>query len=143
MLWLLEQLQPFVLTLLVGLIAGLFFQFYQCSMAMSSCGRWLLYLLDFLVWVVILLLVFVLLLVVNQGEIRVYILLALFTGILIYFRKIAPRTRSFICQAAQTNGRFIRAAGRKAVIPWRWLEKKIALWQEKIRSAAALDDEEG
>ena len=49
MLWLLAQIKPFVLTLLVGLITGMVFQFYQYSMALSSCSRWLLYMFDFLV----------------------------------------------------------------------------------------------
>lgn len=142
MLWLLEQLKPFVLTLLVGLIAGLVFQFYQCSMALSSCGRWLLYLLDFLVWIVILLLVFFLLLVINQGEIRVYILLALFIGILIYFREMAPRTQPLMCKAARINGRFIRSASRKASMPLRWLQKQAAAWREKLHRSSAQDDEE-
>lgn len=129
--WLLEQLKPFVLTLLVGLIAGLVFQFYQCSTALSGCGRWLLYLLDFLVWLIILLLVLALLLLINQGEIRVYILLALFTGIFIYFRTIAPAIRPYMCRIARTNGRLIRAAGYQVAVPLRWMWKKVLLLHEK------------
>lgn len=142
MLWLLEQLRPFILTLLIGLIAGLVFQFYQCSMSLSSCGKWLLYLLDFLVWIVILILVFITLLLINQGEIRVYILLALFTGIIIYFRRIAPLTRGLVCRIARVNGRFVRSVGRKALMPWPWLQKRYRLWQEKMRRAPGPDDDE-
>ncbi|HCF48926.1 MAG TPA: hypothetical protein DER60_01505 [Syntrophomonas sp.] len=142
MIWLLAQIEPFVFTLLVGLVAGMVFQFYQYSMALSSCGRWLLYLFDFLVWVLILLLVFTLLLIINQGEIRVYIILALFSGIFIYFQTIAPKTQPLMRKAARLNVAFIGAVTYRLGTPWRWLKKKVLAWFEKMRETAEPDEEE-
>ncbi|MGI6467622.1 MAG: hypothetical protein GXZ09_09635 [Syntrophomonadaceae bacterium] len=142
MLWLLAQIKPFVLTLLVGLITGMVFQFYQYSMALSSCSRWLLYMFDFLVWVLILLLVFALLLIINQGEIRIYIILALFGGILLYFQTIAPKTQPLIRRAAKTSVYGIRAMAGKAALPWRWLKKQALSWAEQMRKKMEGDEEE-
>ena len=140
--WLLAQIEPFVFTLLVGLVTGMVFQLYQYSMALSSCGRWLLYLFDFLVWVLILLLVFTLLLIINQGEIRVYIILALFGGILIYFQTIAPKTQPVMRKAAQINVYVIGVIASKIGAPWRWLKKKALIWAEKMRKQIESDEEE-
>lgn len=142
MLWLKGQLEPFVLTLLVGLIAGLVFQFYQCSISLSSWRRWVLYLFDFLVWLVILLLVFALLLFINQGEIRLYILLALFTGIFVYFRKIAPGIQPYMREAARMNGRLLRAVGKKLAIPWIYLQQKVCSWARKVYQRIRIDEKE-
>ncbi len=142
MTWFLSQLEPFFYTLLVGLAAGLVFQFYQCCMALSSIRRWMLYILDFLVWVLILLLVFTFLLIINQGEIRVYIILALFVGIFIYFQTIAPKTRPVMRQAARANVDFIGAITYRASAPWRWLEGKFLARVEALKQSGQSDDEE-
>ena len=140
MLWLLAQIKPFVLTLLVGLITGMVFQFYQYSMALSSCSRWLLYMFDFLVWVLILLWSLPLL-IINQ-EIRIYIILALFGGILLYFQTIAPKTQPLIRRAAKTSVYGIRAMAGKAALPWRWLKKQALSWAEQMRKKMEGDEEE-
>lgn len=138
--WLLTQLEPFFYTLLVGLIAGMVFQFYQYSMALSSIGKWILYLLDFFVWVLILLLVFTLLLIINQGEIRVYIILALFTGIFIYFQNIAPKTQPVMRKAARFNVNLIAAITNKVSMPWRWGKKRALAWIEAITKSSPPED---
>lgn len=140
--WLLSQLEPFFFTLLVGLVAGMVFQFYQYSMALSSIGRWFLYLLDFFVWMLILLLVFTLLLIINQGEIRVYIILALFTGIFIYFQTIAPKTRPVMRKAARLNVSLIGTVAYRLGAPWRWGKKMALAWIGEMRQSRPPDDEE-
>ncbi len=140
--WLVSQLEPFCYTLLVGLLAGMVFQFYQYSMALSSIRRWILYILDFLVWVLILLMVFTLLLIINQGEIRVYIILALFTGIFIYFQTIAPKTRPVMRKAARANVDFIAAIAYRVGTPWRWGERKALAWLEALKQSRQPDEEE-
>lgn len=138
--WLLTQLEPFFYTLLVGLIAGMVFQLYQYSMALSSIRKWILYLLDFFVWILILLLVFTLLLIINQGEIRVYIILALFTGIFIYFQNIAPKTQPVMRKAARFNVSIIAAITNKVSMPWRWVKKSALAWIEVISKSRPPED---
>lgn len=82
---LLNQLQTFILTGLTGVAAGFIFHYYQLTVRKARIGKYFLYILDFIWWIFILLLVFAAMLLINQGEIRLYIILTLFAGVILYF----------------------------------------------------------
>ncbi|MGI5911261.1 MAG: spore cortex biosynthesis protein YabQ [Syntrophomonadaceae bacterium] len=98
---LLSQLQAFLLTLILGIITGVIFHFYQAIIRAARVKRLLLYVLDFFLWIIIIGLVFGSLLFINQGEMRVYVLLALLLGILIYYRCFAHRLDNAIAQVVR------------------------------------------
>lgn len=85
------QVQAFVLTLLLGVIAGLAFHFYQLTIKNARIGKYALYICDFVIWLIMFGLVFLSMLLINQGEMRVYVLIALFIGAFVYFRVLANR----------------------------------------------------
>lgn len=78
------QIKSFAATLVLGVLSGFLFHFYQGIIARAKVGKFLLYVLDFFLWIIMIGLVFYLLLFINGGEIRAYILLALLIGIIIY-----------------------------------------------------------
>lgn len=84
-----SQVQAFMLTLLLGVAAGLVFHFYQLTIKNIRMGKYLLYLFDLLIWMMMIGIVFLSMLLINQGEMRIYVLIALIIGALIYFRILA------------------------------------------------------
>ncbi len=88
---LLGQIEAFVLTLVLGLLTGTIFHFYQELIRAARVSRHVLYFLDFSLWIIIIALVFLGMLFINQGEMRIYVLIALVLGILIYYRRFASR----------------------------------------------------
>jgi len=95
------QLKSFILTLIMGILAGLIFHFYQVTIRRAGIGRILLYMLDFFLWLIMICLVFLSLLLINQGEMRVYVFIALLLGILIYIRVFASRLEDFMSRIAR------------------------------------------
>ena len=88
---LLGQVEAFMLTLVLGLLTGTIFHFYQELVRAARVSRYILYFLDFSLWIIIIALVFLGMLFINQGEMRIYVLVALVLGIIIYYRRFASR----------------------------------------------------
>ncbi len=88
---LLGQIEAFILNLVLGLLTGTIFHFYQELIRAARVSRYVLYFLDFFLWIIIITLVFLGMLFINQGEMRIYVLIALVLGILIYYRRFASR----------------------------------------------------
>ncbi len=82
---LLIQLKSFGLTLILGVLAGGIFHYYQLTIRKARIGRYFLYVIDLILWIFMLLLVFASMLLINHGEMRLYVLIALLGGILIYY----------------------------------------------------------
>ncbi len=98
---LLGQIEAFILTLVLGLLTGTIFHFYQELIRSARVSRYVLYFLDFSLWIIIIALVFLGMLLINQGEMRIYVLIALVLGILIYYRKFASRLDAPISRLAR------------------------------------------
>lgn len=98
---LLGQLKAFFLTLTMGVFSGAIFHYYQLSVRKSRVGRYWLYLIDLLLWIILLLIVFAFLLLINGAEVRLYVFLALACGLAIYFRCLSAYTTPIISRAAQ------------------------------------------
>jgi spore cortex biosynthesis protein YabQ len=86
---LLAQIQAFMLTFILGILAGLIFHYYQSTLRNIRIGRYLLYLLDLIMWIIMLIIIGIALLVINQGEIRAYVFIALISGGLVYYKLLA------------------------------------------------------
>lgn len=98
---LLTQIKAFGLTLILGIITGSIFQYYQLTIRNARPGKYSLYLLDFILWIFLILVVFVCMLWINQGEMRIYVLIALMAGVLIYHRFLRQRLMLPLTRAAQ------------------------------------------
>lgn len=100
-----NQIRAFALTLVLGLITGVIFHYYQLFIRNARVGRYSLYIMDFFLWIFIITLVFWAMIGINQGEVRFYVLIAMLVGILIYFRILSSKFDGFLARAAGHNVR--------------------------------------
>jgi len=68
-------------------------------------------------WIFLIGIVFGILLWINLGEIRVYVFIALLTGIIIYYKKIAPQLKNRLSAIARMNSLFIRKGLNLFLVP--------------------------
>lgn len=115
---LLGQIKAFFLTLILGIFSGGIFHYYQLTVRKARIGRYWLYLIDLILWMVLLLIVFVFLLLINGAEMRLYILLALAGGIAIYFHFLSRLMAATLSQAAQGSLEFSSGLARALSRPF-------------------------
>lgn len=120
---LLFQLQTFILTGLTGVAAGFIFHYYQLTVRKAGIGKYFLYILDFIWWIFILLMVFAAMLLINQGEIRFYIILTLFAGVSLYFYFLSARLTRIVDQGAKGTVFIVASFSRLAGIIPGWMKK--------------------
>lgn len=102
-----NQIQAFGLTLVLGLITGVIFHYYQLFIRQARVGRLSLYFLDMVLWIFIIALVFWAIICINQGEVRFYVLIAWLTGILVYFRTLSNKFHGLLFSLAGQNVRIL------------------------------------
>jgi len=83
---LLAQIQAFLLTSILGIIASLIFHYYQLTIRSMRVGRYPLYAMDIILWIIMIIMIAAALLMINQGEMRVYVFIALLVGGLVYYK---------------------------------------------------------
>lgn len=95
------QIRVFLATLMIGILAGLILNYYQSTVKAAGVGRLCICLLDLLLWIIMIVLVFSSMLLINHGEMRVYVLIAFLTGILLYYQYAPPRVKQSVQKAAR------------------------------------------
>ncbi len=83
------QLEAFFLTMILGLCSGVILHYYQILIRNARVPRFYLYVSDLIFWVLMVIVVFIGMLYINQGEMRSYVLIALIIGGLIYFKTLS------------------------------------------------------
>jgi len=106
---LLAQIEAFMLTFLLGMMAGLIFHYYQSIIRSLRVGKYSLYLMDFILWIIMIIFIAAALLLINQGEIRVYVFLALLAGGGAYYECLARPIGPTIKFMGQATARVIQA----------------------------------
>lgn len=127
MLGLLAQIETFFLTLLLGIIAGIIFHYYQLTIRALRAQKYSLYLLDLFLWLLMILLIAGGMLLINQGELRIYIFLVLIAGVLIYFKLMAGIMVRPLGGLAKSSALALRSIGNILIKPLMWLKKTIQL----------------
>src|SRR5674476_367876 len=89
MVGLFAQIEAFLLTFLLGMIAGLIFHYYQSTIHNLRMSRYVLYLMDFILWIIMIIVIAAALFLINLGEIRVYVFIALVAGGAVYYKCLA------------------------------------------------------
>jgi len=84
-----SQVYAFVVTVLIGLMMGICYDFYRVTKGIIRPGKFFVYLGDLLFWVVSTLIVFFMLLIGNWGEFRFYVLVGALVGALLYFKLLS------------------------------------------------------
>ncbi len=95
------------------------FHFHQKIIKQFPIRGFWLWLCDLGVWLVAIPLVFVGLLIINEGEVRFYVLLALLTGGGLYMLYVKPIVNRFVGIAASYTAKTIRAIFSFLTAPWR------------------------
>lgn len=119
---LLFQLKTFIFTGLLGLMAGFIFHFYQLTIRKARIKKYLLYILDIILWIFMLTMVFSAMLLINQGEIRFFFLLNLLAGVIIYFACFSSRLASLVLKGATGTVFIIASFSRLLKPPFKWLK---------------------
>ncbi len=99
------QVQAFVLTMLDGILFEMVLHFYQLVVKNGRIGRYTLCFLDVLFWIVMILLVFLSLLFINQGEMRSYVLISLIIGAGIYYQCLSKKLEPGLAWVAEGSVR--------------------------------------
>jgi len=127
------QIEAFFFTLILGILAGLIFHYYQLTIRTARIGKYSLYVLDFILWIFMIFLVFIAMLIINQGEMRIYVLIALLTGILIYYRNFSPRLEPLLYKGSQSTIAILSTVAKNIIRPIIWLLNRVKTVIDKIK----------
>lgn len=84
-----SQFYAFIVTVLIGLIMGICYDFYRVIKGIIRPRKFFVYMGDLLFWVVSTLIVFFMLLIGNWGELRFYVIVGALVGALLYFKLLS------------------------------------------------------
>ncbi len=140
MLGLFAQIKIFVLTLLLGGIAGFVIHFYQLGIKALGVGKQLLYLLDLLLWMFMILLVSLGMMLINQGALRFYTFVFLILGGVVYYKTLAPRLNRPLQVTAEALAHLLKRLVSMIIKPVRWLINSIRLQWRKFHPPMPPDD---
>jgi hypothetical protein len=119
------------MTLLLGGIAGFVIHFYQLGIKALKAGKYILYLLDFFLWVFMILVVSLGMLLINQGALRFYTFVFLILGGVIYSKTLAPRLHRPLQAIARTTANLVNMLANQIMKPGLWLINKIhSKWRD-------------
>jgi len=141
---LVAQATEFALTAGLGLLMGMFFHAYHVIMKRTGLTRFLLYFFDLLIWLLMIIPVFLALLLINHGEMRSHVLVALVLGALVYRVYLWKRTQKLMSAVADGLARACSRAFRTVFSPWvracRWARS----WPQAVfrRNKGPDDDED-
>lgn len=122
-----EQFSSFFFTVAVGLVIGIIIDFYRSIIYYRRLRPWAIAAGDLLIWLFLTVLVFFLLLLNNWGEVRVYVLLGIATGFLLYRKWFSPFMFRFWCRAFSIIGRIGRLLLHLAVFPVKLIQRILFL----------------
>ncbi|WP_242836849.1 spore cortex biosynthesis protein YabQ [Desulfotomaculum nigrificans] len=105
---LLDQFYYFALTIFVGMVCGFCYDLYKVTRGTLRLRRLGTALGDVLFWLMLTLVVFVLLLLGNWGEVRLYVLLGLALGAVIYLHFLSRRATSLLQWAFRVVHQFLK-----------------------------------
>lgn len=140
---LLIQGKDFFLTFVLGILAGFVFHYYQFTITRIRVSKYPLYVLDFFIWIVMICLVFLAMLWINQGEMRLYVLIALVLGLFVYYYYFLKPLKAFVETTTNTALKGIRLLVN-SLKKLGGLVKRIfkRLWVFKQKPPPPSDDEE-
>lgn len=118
---LLDQFYYFALTIMIGMIAGFCYDLYKVTRGTLRLRRIGTALGDVLFWLVLTGVVFVLLLLGNWGEVRLYVFLGLVLGAVIYLNFFSRGSTSIITWTFTTLYRLWNLFVRIIVFAWRMI----------------------
>lgn len=116
---LLDQFYYFALTILIGMVAGFCYDLYKVTRGTLRLRKVGTALGDAMFWLILTGVVFVLLLLGNWGEVRLYVLLGLALGALFYLHVFSRRITVIIQWLFKTLHRLWRGLLKTLLVSWR------------------------
>lgn len=117
-----------------GLIAGFFYDIYRTFRYFSKPSKWVTYIGDLLFWIVLSILFFYVLVRLNWGEIRAYIILGFLLGIFIYNRFFSKFIYRVCVKIGIALKRILHKIMRILFRPFKYIKKKVFSPIKKIKS---------
>ncbi|MBE0465985.1 MAG: spore cortex biosynthesis protein YabQ [Candidatus Desulforudis sp.] len=124
------QFLAFLISIGIGIGAGFLFDSYRTIRITLRFGRVGTSIGDLMAWIVLTFIVFFLLLLVNWGEVRWYILLGLGLGALVYRRIFSRPGGIFWRRSFDIAGQVMRVLVSPMIFAWRMLRRlcRILAW---------------
>ncbi|MHB8172487.1 MAG: spore cortex biosynthesis protein YabQ [Thermincolia bacterium] len=119
------QGQAFLTTIAIGILMGVVFDVYRLVLGHFRWRRWGRDVGDFIFLLLLTLMVFLLLLHGNWGEVRLYVLLGLGMGLGLYFRIFARLTRRIISTLAVLLKKTLVTVWMIIIFPFKLMQKII------------------
>lgn len=91
-----DQLFAFIVTVGIGFLAGFLFDIYRVFRGLWRPRKIGTFIGDIIFWIIMTCLVFILLLVGNWGEIRIYVFIGIALGYYIYIKYLTKKAQKFI-----------------------------------------------
>jgi spore cortex biosynthesis protein YabQ len=139
------QIETFLITVATGMLLGLIFDFYRIIRGVFK-PRWVLTsIADLAYWLLATVIVFTALLVGNWGEVRLYVFIGLFAGVLLYYRLISRHAIRLLIGIMRLTARVMRTVRllayyglvrpsaiviRTMVKPFRYVGRKISAYSK-------------
>jgi len=137
----LAQIEAFVLTSMLGFVAGFIFDYYQAVIRGIRIKRGPQYFLDFTVWIFMILLVGLALLLINQAEIRAYVFIALLAGAIIYFRYVSRFLRQPVDLLGKATAHWLRSLWRGVFKPFQQIHSWLRAWYQQRHKSPEENDQ--
>jgi len=118
---LLVQIQAFLLTLVLGVAAGLIFHYYQLTIKSLRVGKYPLYAMDVILWIIMIIIIAGALLIINQGEMRVYVFIALLAGGLVYYKWLSQHVKQPLSALGKATAYMLKAVYGNLTKPMVWV----------------------
>jgi len=120
-----SQVYAFLITIGIGVFMGVIFDLYRLVLNHFRWRRWGRDIGDFIFWLIVTGMVFLLLLHGNMGEVRLYVLLGLVIGLSLYFRLLTGRVRAVIKSFVTLITRIVLFLFMVICFPFRLIKKMV------------------
>lgn len=127
------ELHMFFTAIYGGLISGFIYDIYRTIRYFSKPSKFITYLEDLLFWTIIASIFFYILIKINWGEIRGYIVLAFFIGILIYSKTFSKFIYPLCIKIGRIVNKTIKGIVNSILFPFRFLKNKSSPTIKKMK----------
>lgn len=117
-----------------GLIAGLIYDLYRTIRYFLKPGKFISYILDLLFWIIIILFFFFILIKINWGEIRGFIVIGFFLGIIIYMKVFSKFILPICIKIVQYIYIFFSEIFSWVLFPLKFLKRKSTPTVRKMKN---------
>ncbi len=119
----LTQLQYFFWTVTVGFAIAFSFDFYRALRVFLKPPRWAVHLCDLFFWILATIVGYLMLLGINWGEVRLYVLIGIGIGAYIYYGLTSKYFFNFWLYLFNLTRRLLKVFRRLVKLPFRLLKK--------------------